>query len=330
MNALLSLFLFLQTSHAFFINKCIESKTISTRTSIQLFEKSSRSSNQLSRRQTLGIALLITTSFQPHPASAFDRAFPDELTDLDSDKNYNIVLGSRSNSSQRKTAALAAKDKAQNHIFSQEDVLPSFTWGAALWFLLGSRSNPLTKPLANVLYDKEEEEWLKDLNDGLFAAPPLELLALLGFVFVLFGFATQFLLLQLAEGETTVCFQLAGVALIWGGFFEIGRIASGEKRVTRETYDRAMQLREEFKEFAENRLISGGSCHRSDVIAAFRRYFSKYRDPESSEYPLIDLEVEKLLKSWNEIENRGQAEMTSAGFYKGLQVNKDADVFVSR
>jgi hypothetical protein len=92
--------------------------------------------------------------------------------------------------------------------------------------------------------------------------------------------------------------------------------------------DRSMQLREEFAEFASKRLASGGNCHRTDIVAAFRRYFAKYRQPDSEEYPLTDLEIEQLLRSWNQMENRGRAEMTSAGFYYGIQINKETDVFV--
>jgi hypothetical protein len=295
-------------------------------------EASSISSAQMDRRQAMGTALMTASMLIPGSSNAFDRTFPDELADSDNGSK-NIVMGSRSNLQQRTTAA-KEKDQArkQNLInpLSKEDLLPSFAWAGALWLVSGSRSNPLTTPLGNLLYDEEEAEWLKDRNAGLFAAPPVEFLVLLGFVFVVLGFITQFSLLQLAEGDATVCFELAGVALIWGGFFEIGRLAIGEKRATREEFDRRVQLQEEFDKFANARLQMTGNCHRSDVIAAFRRYYGKYRDTESTKYPLTDLEIEKLLRAWNKIENRGQAEMTSSGFWYGIQINKDADVFVSK
>lgn len=147
-------------------------------------------------------------------------------------------------------------------------------------------------------------------------------------MFVCLGTATQFLLLQLAEGDSGVCGQLAGVALIGGGFFEIGRIASGEKRMTRDELDRAEQLKDEFEDFASKRLVPGGNCHRSDVVKAFRRFNPKYRQADSEIYPLTDLEIEKLLRAWNQRANGGKADMTSSGFYYGIQINKDADVFV--
>jgi len=87
---------------------------------------------------------------------------------------------------------------------------------------------------------------------------------------------------------------------------------------------------EEFNEFAENRLKEGGNCHRSDIVKSFRRYYAKYRQADSQEYPLTDLEIEKLLRFWNQKKNDGKAEMTSSGFYYGIQINTDADVFVAR
>lgn len=260
-------------------------------------------------------------------AQAYDRTFPEELTETD---RSTITMGSRLNSQQRATAAYATAKANQSNLQNfniRNDLVPSLVWGVALWLLSGSRSNPLATPLANLLYDDKEEEWLRDRNDGLFSVPPLAFLLLLGGVFVVLGVATQFLLLQLAEGDSDVCLQLAGVSLIGGGTLELGRIASGEKRATRDEMDRSMQLREEFAEFAKQRLTSGGNCHRRDIVAAFRRYFAKYRQSDSTEYPLTDLEIEQLLRGWNQMENGGRAEMTSGGFYYGIQINKDADVF---
>ena len=103
---------------------------------------------------------------------------------------------------------------------------------------------------------------------------------------------------------------------------------SGEKGLTRDENDRAVQLEDEFEEFAEKRLKQGGNCHRSDVVKSFRRYFAKYRQVDSEQYPLTDLEIEKLLRSWNRKQNQNRAEMRSTGFYYGIQINTDADVFV--
>lgn len=276
---------------------------------------------------TLAVGALTTGVVEP--ANAFDRTFPDELTETD---RQPITMGSRLNSKQRATFAAATAEANRSNLQNfnlENDLGPSLAWGVALWLLSGSRSNPLATPLANLLYNEDEENWLKDRNNGLFAALPFEFLFILSFVFASMGVVTQFLLLQLAEGDSAVCLQLAGVSLIGGATLELGRIASGEKGETRKENDRSNQLREEFAEFANKRLIPGGNCHRRDVVACFRRFNPKYRQPDSEEYPLTDLEIEQLLRSWNKVENRGSAEMTSGGFYYGIQINKDSDVFIS-
>jgi hypothetical protein len=276
------------------------------------------------------LALCLTT--QSTSANAFDNTFPTELTGTD-EKQGNVVLGTRSTSQQRADAAATAMETRKNNMVNfnmQDDLLPSLVWGGALWLLAGSRSNPLATPIANILYDPEQEQWLKDRNAGLFASPPLPFLLFLGFVFICLGVVTQFTLLQLGEGDSALSLQLAGVSLIGGGALELGRIATMEKGLTRDEFDRDMQLQQEFEEFASKRLQAGGNCHRTDIVSAFRRFYAKYRQADSEQYPLTDLEIEQLLRWWNGTANRGRAEMTSGGFYYGIQINQDADVFVSR
>ena len=133
----------------------------------------------------------------------------------------------------------------------------------------------------------------------------------------------------LAEGSANVSLLSAGVCLISGASLELGRLASGEKGPTRQEFDRSSQLRHEFEDFAASRLKVGGNCHRNDVVRAFRRYYAKYRQEESVEYPLTNLEIERLLRDWNRSRG-GIAEMSSAGFYNGVSINDQADVFTQR
>lgn len=282
---------------------------------------------------TVVLAGLVSSTIAPSRSNAYDASFPVELTDVDKndEKNTGVLIGKRSNAQQRKLQAGESKKQLDKNLatFSvKKDLLPSLTWGLAFFFGSGSRSNPLVRPLANLIYDEKEEKWLQERNLGLFSALPFEFLLLQGVIFFILGGITEFTLLQLSDGDSGVCAQLAGVALINGGFFEIGRIASGEKRLTRDENDRAVQLEDEFAEFAEKRLKQGGNCHRSDVTKSFRRYFAKYRQADSEQYPLTDLEIEKLLRSWNIKVNQSKAEMRSSGFYYGIQINTDADVFV--
>ena len=216
-------------------------------------------SNTVDRRSAMRLALSsILLAGTPRNTRAFDKTFPTDLSEGD-EQTKGITLGSRSTTMQRKQAAEQAKAKMNQNLVNfnvKNDFVPAVTWGMALWLLLGSRSNPLATPLANLVYDDKEEKWLQDRNNGLFAAPPLPFLLLLTVVFLILGTMTQFVLLQLSDGDSGVCAQLAGVSLIGGGFLEIGRIASGEKRMTSDELDRAVQLKDEFDEFAEKRLIA--------------------------------------------------------------------------
>jgi len=291
-------------------------------------------SGLLDRKQALRSAAAAVMAsgmvLSARPAGAFDRSFPTELADDDSDSNTGVLIGSRSTAAQRRQKAVATKQKLDQNLASfspKTDALPSLVWGLAIFFATGSRNTPLATPLANLIYSEESEPWLRDRNAGLFGPLPLPFLGLLGAVFLVLGTVTQYTLLQLSGGDSGVCGQLAGVALINGGFFEIGRIASGEKKMTKEENDRAVMLDEEFDDFARKRLQSGGNCHRSDIVRSFRRFNPKYRN-ENEQYPLTDREIERLLREWNETKNPyGKAEMRSSGFYYGIQINKEADVF---
>lgn len=106
--------------------------------------------------------------------------------------------------------------------------------------------------------------------------------------------------------------------------WEVGRLAAKEKAPTREEYERDVLLYQEFEEFAAKRLVVGrGSCHRSDVISAFRRYNPKYRSADNEQYPLADIEIERILRVWNR-QFGSKSEMSSAGFFSGIVVDDAA------
>ncbi len=269
-----------------------------------------------------------TTSFST-PANAFEKAYPVNLDFDNDDTSINLQSLRQERIAVQKSQAKQVKsDLVSKPYFlrDEKEVIGSVVWAGALWLLLGSRSNPLVRPLANLLYDENTEggAWLKDRNDGLFAPLPLAFTLIMGVVFLALGFITDRGLLFLAEGQSTVVLQLAGVSLIGGASLELGRIASGEKMLTREDLDRQIMLADEFEEFATKRLIvgAGGAVHRSEVIRAFRRYFAKYR-VENDQYPLSDLEIERLLRTWNKRSGNEEG-LTSAGFLKGVKINEQA------
>mmetsp|Transcript_29726 Transcript_29726/g.60750 ORF Transcript_29726/g.60750 Transcript_29726/m.60750 type:complete len:431 (-) Transcript_29726:296-1588(-) len=273
------------------------------------------------------LATAAAPAFSQQPASALERSYPEELG-FDG-KDPSITL--ESIRGERIAAKRAEKKKTMDDLTSnpaairtKKDYLGSVVWAGALWLLAGSRSNPLVTPLANVLYDEEEEPWLKDRNEGLFSPLPPGFLFLMGLVFLCLGVFADRTILLLTEGDSNVTLQLAGVALIGGGSLELGRIASGEKADTRDDSERDEMLANEFQDFAERRLKPGGNCHRSEVVGAFRRFNAKYR-VENDEYPLTDLEIERLLRSWNRAQ--GNEDMSSAGFFTGIQIDNKADAF---
>jgi hypothetical protein len=286
-----------------------------------------KSGGNTSRRRLLGTILLgttvmivsSTTTTKNDVANAFDRnAYPIELYASDASIRDPVL---------DKQDAIIDRNRPTSDTGIGGALLHSGLWGSALWFLSGSRSNPLATPLANLIYNDRDEAWLKDRNDGLFAVLPPTLLLVLAVAFGLFGYGVDALVTIAADHDPDVSLQLAGVSLIGGGSLELGRIANGEKKPTRQEADRSTQLEREFAEFADKRLMAGGNCHRNEVVRAFRRYYAKYRRAESTQYPLTDLEIEQVLRSYG---RQNGLEMSSAGFYTGIQINSDADVFVKR
>ena len=275
-----------------------------------------------------------SSSFSNSAANAYTygQAFPTYLDNVDGDMTRDIrsVRQRATDAKRQKRDEYMDYVTESNPLFfrNKKDVATVTAWGGALWLLSGSRSNPLVTPLANLLFDPSEEEWLRDRNDGLFASIPWSLSVVLVVIFFLLGILTDRLVLLLAEGSANVSLQLAGVSLIGGATLELGRVASGEKVMDRADYDRTMMLTQEFADFADERLKKGGNCHRNEVVKAFRRYNAKYRQAESEDYPLTDLEIEQLLKNWNAMTR--SAEMSSSGFYQGISINSGADVFVER
>jgi len=284
--------------------------------------------NQKNRRQLLTGALLTTCSpfLSPSSAIAMQKEYP---ADLEADTNINIETIRR----QKIASVKANRQKYQSELtqnpldFGLVDTGSTFVWAGALWLLSGSRCNPLVNPLANLFYNEDEEEWLRDRNEGLFSSPPPGLYLILATIFVILGVGMDRILFFLTEGDRPIGLELGVSSLIAGFWVELGRIAGGEKGKDREESERDEMLEAEFMEFAQSRLVPGGNCHRSEVAGAFRRYNAKYRYADSDEYPLADIEIERMVKRWGK--EKG-IKMSSAGFFNGVQINTSADIFVER
>jgi hypothetical protein len=266
----------------------------------------------------LSAALLLGNPVAPAHA-AYGREYPIELQSTDA--------GASQGRRERKVNRIREQQQKEQQDAVEVKPQSAAVWASALWFLSGSRSTPVATPLANALYDPSEEQWLKDRNDGLFAELPLALMAALTVVFFAAGAVMDTVVQAVVEPSTSL--PLACVSLVFGGAFELGRIASGDKGLTRQESDRATLLETEFEEFAQARLRSGGTCHRQEVVRAFRRYFAKYRQESSEdENSMTDLEIERLIRAWSQAQLG--VEMSPSGFFKGIQINTNADLVLQR
>jgi len=266
--------------------------------------------------------LLLATAIDS--AQAITKEFPSELiyTDKSSPSQRKSELSSKKAS---RKLTLDSINKDPFLLQNKSDFLATPMWASALWLIAGSRSNPLVTPIANALYEPDQQ-FLKDRNDGYFSALPGELYFILFAVFLFLGFAVDRALLLVTLGDEDIVLQLAGVSLIAGAALELGRISTGEKVVSRRDFDRTLQLEQEFNDFAERRLVSGGNVHRREIVGAFRRFFSKYRDG-NDEYPLSDLEIERLMRQW--ARQKG-SDMSSAGYFIGWQLDSQADIVTNQ
>ncbi|CAB9511937.1 expressed unknown protein [Seminavis robusta] len=78
--------------------------------------------------------------------------------------------------------------------------------------------------------------------------------------------------------------------------------------------DGESSLGKEFLEFTNYRLLPGESCHCTDVVAAFRLFYDKYKSVDS----LPDEEIEGLLNDWNDKYAKAK---NKDGVYEGFQLN---------
>lgn len=170
-----------------------------------------------------------------------------------------------------------------------------------------------------------DDDWLKDREEGMYSDAPLALLGAYLSLCLLAGTAVDRAVLRLAvAGDDAVTLQLAVLSLLSAGFLELSRIDSGEKMVDRVEAEREEGWRLDFEEFARERIVkkAEGSCHKSDVVRSFRRYYGKYRTEQVVGGP-TDMDVERLLVKWNAGEGGSGKLPTSGGFVKGITVKAD-------
>ena len=61
-------------------------------------------------------------------------------------------------------------------------------------------------------------------------------------------------------------------------------------------------------------------------LIAMRCADPKYRVADSEQYPLADIEIERIFRQWNR-QFGSRSDMSSAGFFSGITVDGAADAF---
>jgi len=168
-----------------------------------------------------------------------------------------------------------------------------------------------------------DDQWFKDRREGLQASTPLQIRALMLLPFLAAGLLTNRLLLVALEDPSFVL-SLGFIGCIGGGLLEVIR----EPLPTREERDRAARLSEEFLLFSGDGLAVGGRCHERDIVAAFRKFYPKYRfadmrraaDGES----IPDDAIADKIREWNAQMGRPGVR-TSSGYWKGISVARASE-----
>ena len=132
------------------------------------------------------------------------------------------------------------------------------------------------------------EAWLVDRAEGLAAPAPLLVQVATGALYLLFSYALERVLTVAASD--TVVFYLGASTSIWGGLFEVAR----PRLRTRSQEEQRRAWEADFARFAEARLTASGTCHETEIVRAFRRYYPKYRAGRG----ITDSDIFDLMRRW--------------------------------
>ena len=163
-----------------------------------------------------------------------------------------------------------------------------------------------------------DAQWLKDRKEKLAAtAPPLvRLLVLLPFLAA--GLLLSRLLLVTLEDPSFVI-SIGIISCLGGATVEVIR----QPLPTRAERDLRATLYDDFLLFSSERLELGGRCHEREVVAAFRRFYPRYRYADMARsadgVSVADDDIADRLREWNARMGR-PAQRTSSGFWKGIRV----------
>ena len=206
-----------------------------------------------------------------------------------------------------------------------KDAIAASCLGVSAFLLAGSTSSPLSLPLANLMGYDEEDDWVKDRQEGLSSSPPAGFTLTLSVIALLFGVIAERGVMKLSEGDVYITIQLSVLAVLWGTFIEFGRFVVGEKGVTREENDKDQLMCDDFLDFAKESITLTSpttSEHQSDIIKSFRRSNTSYRNSEQ----VSDSQIINVLDTFLRANGEGR-KVSNAGFVKGVQLKQRVDGF---
>ena len=195
-------------------------------------------------------------------------------------------------------------------------------WLAALGLESGVRPGRSTELALGEVF--KAEAFVTDAREGYAAEPPISVRLVTAGVYMVFGVAMT-KVLTLAFDDLGFVFALACCGVIAGAVFEVGRPTTP----TRSEAQAMLRLKLAFKDFASSRLRRTGSpqdtVHKTEIVSAFRRASPRYRSSDAS--GVSDIAIENIARRWL-LKNPIPGNLiTPAGFYKGLLLNPEPDVF---
>ena len=169
----------------------------------------------------------------------------------------------------------------------------------------------------------DDAQWLKDRNEGLQADAPLFVRAPIFVVFLAAGLLLNRLLLVALEDSGFVISM--GICSCFGAaIYDVIR----QPLPTRAERDLDRTLADEFLVFSSARLSLGraaSACHEREIIAAFRKYYPRYRYADMEQTAdgtsVTDRRLASCIRKWN-ISMGAPAERTSAGYWKGIELQE--------
>jgi len=164
--------------------------------------------------------------------------------------------------------------------------------------------------------------FVADADAGYAAEPPMKVRVATAALYLGVG-AGASALLDRSFDDVGFVFALATCGTIAATVFEVGR----PRTPTRGEAQAQDALENAFLDFAETRLrrTDETAVHKTEIVAAFRRAVPRYRSADASGVP--DVQIEAIARRWLYARPVPGNLVTPAGFFKGLAINPEPDVF---